>query len=357
MSVSSMRTWPTSSLIRCRCCSKTNLWKISSVLILLRHSNRPHLSNGMFLKHFPALYKSDFIRIVEKLVEQKEFSKVRAFLNQDSTLKEFLTEEIMKTKDKLKELSSAIELLYFIQWFTTRQSTARVSWHELYILAMSNKIVTSSLLEDSLSAIRTLESSSLGELLPKAILIISNRSLESIYSELKKLITALPANASLKSANDTSQFNLRTTVVAQKVTISKLAAETSPAEATYTKIVEGTITVLSQIFEHSFVNPSELLLSEAFIYDGKGPCREVFLPRPRFAVERALSSPHDYLNCECCGTAEEGLSASQPSISIMYRLYLESGSVLNMADLWSAFWTIVQSEDGSENEEEQEKAL
>ena len=80
------------------------------------------------------------------------------------------------------------------------------------------------------------------------------------------------------------------------------------------------------------------------------------MPAPRRAIERALSAPHDYLNCECCEGGGKGdaaaLSSSQPATAILYQLYLESGALINIADLWAAFSAVV----GTEGEEEKGEA-
>ena len=38
------------------------------------------------------------------------------------------------------------------------------------------------------------------------------------------------------------------------------------------------------------------------------------------------------------------LSSTQPSTAILYQLYLESGAMINVFDLWSAFNAIIGSE-------------
>ena len=39
------------------------------------------------------------------------------------------------------------------------------------------------------------------------------------------------------------------------------------------------------------------------------------------------------------------LSSTQPATAILYQLYLESGSLVNASDLWSAFNAIVGEEE------------
>ena len=98
-----------------------------------------------------------------------------------------------------------------------------------------------------------------------------------------------------------------------------------------------------------------LFLSEVMIYDLKSPHTEVFQPKPRLAIERALASPHDYLGCDCCSGVEGShgaLSATQPATAIVYQMYLESGTLINVSDLWSAFHAIAGDGDEEKRTED-----
>ncbi|KAG9714671.1 hypothetical protein KCU73_g16148, partial [Aureobasidium melanogenum] len=106
------------------------------------------------------------------------------------------------------------------------------------------------------------------------------------------------------------------------------------------------VEALETDFDVALINPKDLVFNEIFMYDLKSPHRDVFMPKPRAAIERALASPHDYLDCECCapdvGTGEENtLASTQPSTAILYQLYLEGGAMMNVADLRTAFVTIL----------------
>jgi len=46
--------------------------------------------------------------------------------------------------------------------------------------------------------------------------------------------------------------------------------------------------------------------------------------------------------------------ATQPATSIVYQLYLNAGSLINIYDLWSAFCSIVGAEDLEDGTEEKE---
>lgn len=198
---------------------------------------------------------------------------------------------------------------------------------------------------------------------------------------------------------------MRTTVIAQRVQLSKDSAALSEADKAFTRIVDGTTRLLAG---HLGVGPAgDVLLGEAWVYESRTPSRDVLVPRPLVVFERALVRPQDYLACECCadgpaaaqdhdqgttgqedhdqetagqdhdetGTAaatdnelqskkrktlETGVKPTMPATSILYQLYLETGSLINVADLWEAFYAVVgrppqaatetEAEDGGEDE-------
>jgi origin recognition complex subunit 3 len=72
--------------------------------------------------------------------------------------------------------------------------------------------------------------------------------------------------------------------------------------------------------------------------------RDVLVPRPRTVFERSFTRPHDYLACSCCKANEGGMPATWPTTPILYRMYLETGNLINVADLWSAFGATVSDE-------------
>ncbi|EDN02964.1 predicted protein [Histoplasma mississippiense (nom. inval.)] len=98
-------------------------------------------------------------------------------------------------------------------------------------------------------------------------------------------------------------------------------------------------------------------MHEAFLYDLRTPIKDAFTPRPRFTIERALSTPFDYLVASTHSTDDESTSSSKPAISILYNLYLETGSLVNAYDLWRAFYTMAGGDDGEESDEREALAL
>ncbi|KAL9128251.1 MAG: hypothetical protein Q9217_003041 [Psora testacea] len=298
-----------------------------------------------------------FRRYCETLLVEKDHCLVRTLLDNDSILKQTVKSGLRKCGEALRNITSAVNTLYNIHSRLTRDSSI---WFDAYILAMSNRLADSDLLNSSLSSLKKVQSYKMLEILD---VLVEDRTLppeiKSCHESLSQLTeeTAPARPSGLRSGYDIQHANLRTTVVAQRVELSKHATTVTLQEVMYTKIVDRLDQALQSYFQGSLINPKDLFLHEIFVYDLPSPHRDVFNPRTRFAIERALSSPHDYLGNECCDDTSEGLSASQPATAILYQLYLESGSLINTADLWSAFWIIVGNEDAEDEEQEHQRAL
>ena len=267
-------------------------------------------------------------------------------------------QEIQNGREALQAILKAIDLLFRMQSNLILKS--KTAWSEMYIQAMCGELTGSAAFDEMMVSVRKLPSDKMKALLddlagkPVALAF----KMAEIVTELEQAINSLEdPRIPLRSAYDVHHETLRTTVVAQKVSLSKNTSTLSAQDSAYTKIVDHIHANLRSYFDSSLVNPQDLFLNEIFIFDSKSPHRDVFAPKPRYAVERALSSPHDYLGCDCCGGSEGALSPTQPATAILYQLYLESGAAINTADLWSAFWTIVGGDDGEDEEAEQQRAL
>lgn len=139
---------------------------------------------------------------------------------------------------------------------------------------------------------------------------------------------------------------MRTTVIAQRVQLSQDSATLTDRDKQLTEVVDQ---ITSLLVSHIHAPaPRTVLFSEGWFYDSRAPWRDVFVPRPRVVLERSLTRPHDYLSCSCCKEDVSGLQATLPATSILYQLYLETGSLMNVADLWTAFVALVGEEEADE---------
>ncbi|KAF2281318.1 uncharacterized protein EI97DRAFT_410033 [Westerdykella ornata] len=302
-----------------------------------------------------------FRRWIEAKVDAGESRIVRKLLDSDDTLFDYIVSHLKSGQTALNGLSCAVRVLDSLRRSLQMSPTARLS--SIWVRAASADMIGSPFLRETMLSLKKMSPERFLQLLETW----SSDDLDSSFftldlglyvSELEALIEANDGSIHFRNQHDVGNESLRTTVVAQKVLLSKHKATLSEHDKAYSELVGRLHEELGAYFANAFIDPKDLFLSEILMYDLKSPHTEVFQPRPRFAIERALSSPHDYLGCDCCGTDRgegEGasLSATLPATAILYQLYLESGSLINVSDLWSAFHAMV----GDDEEDSEPRAM
>ncbi|OBT93749.2 hypothetical protein VE01_08109 [Pseudogymnoascus verrucosus] len=305
-----------------------------------------------------------FKAMVEHHIEEGDIDGLKDLINSDEELVQ-LAVKTLQEKDlmmftNLRRLAS----LHAVLSISTSAPTDPI---ELYVKFFADKFRESDFIQDAINSCKRYAPAEVIALagVVKGILARDSdtgeaESYSASEDEFLEAISALEdetvaliqeaeeSGTPLQSKYTMQSQTLRTTVVAQKVQLSKREFVLSKQDAAFTSIIEKLARTLEQYF--NFDSPQDLFLNEIWIYDSKSPYREVFTPRPRHAIERALSVPHDYLGCTCCKAAG-GLSSSHPATATLYQLYLETGGLINVFDLWSAFHTIVGADDDEERDE------
>jgi origin recognition complex subunit 3 len=284
---------------------------------------------------------------VETLLENGEASTPKRLLDSDEFLLEYLKEEIMAGHQVLEKILSTVEIIMTLQKQTPALQQQLMS--TLLLDALAGQLRDSNFEKNMLMCLKKSNSESLLLTLQDILPTTSgdlHKTCTKLLKELGKLQAQQQDGGALRSEQDLHNATLRTTVVAKKVELSKQKSTLTKSDAAYSDLLRRFIEALETHFDTTLINPKGLVFNEIFIYDLKSPHRDVFTPKPRAAIERALASPHDYLDCECCapdvGTgAENSLAATQPSTAILYQLYLEGGALINVADLRTAFVTVL----------------
>jgi origin recognition complex subunit 3 len=304
-------------------------------------------------------YANNLSSWVEMLLKDGKAREVRKLLDSDQHLFETIMDNIKSGQEVLSALTAAAASLWRLR--VVLQLTPQIPLSAIWVRAALGEIAGSALLRETLLHLKKVSSDKIGPVLAafkEAERIYLPFSIATYENELEGLLKNTSASAPLRTEDDVRNSTLRMTVVAQKVELSKHKAALSEQDKLYSDLISRLHHDLDDYFSSTFIDPKDLFLSEILIYDLRSPHTEVFQPKPRFAIERALATPHDYLGCDCCGAVGDGkdaqatLSASQPATAILYQLYLESGSLINASDLWSAFHAIV----GEENEDDAAKA-
>lgn len=281
-------------------------------------------------------------------MENGDYETTRSLLEEDAFLQDNLSHYINESYERIQCILQALKLISLAQSLISPNNIT--TWSTLYTGGMSGKLKDSILVRDLLDSIKKLPPHIMRDLLT-SLSAYPVPDVPSILLDLDNLLAAREPNTSpLRSEHDINHRTLRTTVIAQKVSLSRQKPALSSQNLAYSELVGRFSTQLAQFLHTNLIDPRTLFLHEILIYDLKSPHRDVFTPRPRFAIERALSMPHDYLGCNCCKGLDSALSPSQPPTAILYQLYLECGAIINGADLWAAFHAVVGNE-GSENEE------
>ena len=312
--------------------------------------------------HYEALRNLDSFRtFCRLLLENNEVTRLQDLLDNDEILFGLVRQRVRNGRDALADMTVAVSVIRELQRFLSNQQVPSRS--KLYLQAMSNKLNDSSLVRSLLLSIRKAPSNTALDIMDAVMALDVPEDIRHRCSGLQRQLAEMvkdptTSDQPLRSEDDIKNSTLRTTVVAQKVELSKQKSSLSKQDTAYTAILRRFTDLLEEYFEAKLINPKILVFHEIFLYDLKSPHREVFTPRPRHAIERALATPHDYLDCDCCaptqaGADEASLAASQPVTAVLYQLYLETGSLINASDLWQAFQAVM----GDERSEEQNMAF
>ncbi|KAF2831225.1 hypothetical protein CC86DRAFT_390876 [Ophiobolus disseminans] len=323
------------------------------------------LRNGLAFEDLPAeAFEAarnlpSFRRLVEDKLEDGRPGNVRQLLESDQHLFQQITKSMETGQHALSTLSHAAQVLFSIR--ASLQISPSIRLSSMWTRAAAGDMVGSPILRETMLSIKKISSDKFVDLLAALSSLhgdFFNMDLDTLQQELNSLIEKNDTSAPLRTQHDVRNDSLRTTVVAQKVLLSKHKAALSEQDRAYSDLVGRFHDQLEEYFESAFIDPQSIFLSEVLIYDLKSPHTEVFQPKPRFAIERALATPHDYLGCDCCSGVdgnEAALAATQPATAIVYQMYVESGALINVSDLWSAFNAIAG--DGEEDNEPKTMAL
>lgn len=280
---------------------------------------------------------------------------VRGLLDSDSKIFEYTKEHLLTGTWALSTMIRAVNVLYVLQ--ASVSAAQQVSMSSLVVDALGGQLHGSPWMRTALLRLRRCNSETLLVVLTQLLMVSKDELNElcgSLLSELSHLLQGQKAGGGpLRSEEDLQNATLRTTIVAKKVELSKQKSTMTKGDTAYSSLLRRLVVSLEEYFAGALIDPKALVFNEIFIYDLKSPHRDVFTPKPRFAVERALAAPHDYLDCACCApdpndADENTLSASQPATAVLYQLYLESGALVNVSDLRTAFIAITDTNNQNE---------
>ncbi|EDV95488.1 origin recognition complex subunit 3 [Drosophila grimshawi] len=93
-------------------------------------------------------------------------------------------------------------------------------------------------------------------------------------------------------------------------------------------------------------------LHELYVFTDIATVRRNIIGAPRAALHTALNNPHFYMQCKCCELQDQTqLVGTMPDLSVVYKLHLECGRMINLFDWLQAFRSVLRSADEQENAE------
>lgn len=265
----------------------------------------------------------------EAQLDAGETSLVQQSLESNPGLFDLVRDKINLGLSKIRKLILAVQFLDAIHSII-QPSQNEMTFASYYIMALNSELAGSPFLRESLLHIKKLSSEMLEKVLETGASTAPDGSRTDFASyriSLQELSrSAEAAGQPLKSQNDIRASTLRTTVVSQKIELSKTKSSLSKYDAQYSEILESFHNDLERYLQESLVNPQDLTFHEIFLYDIKSQT-DAFTARPRYVIERALSTPMDYLGCNCCTNEDKG---EDEEVSRLYNI--NRSSVLNQAE-------------------------
>ena len=250
------------------------------------------------------------------MLGKSDARKVRRLLDSDRYLYDNTMENIKSGQIVISNLVGATSILAAIR--NSIQRTPYVSRSTLYVRAVSGELDGSPIVRETLLMVKKASSDLLYQIL-EVLSALKERSFPidvvTYQRELDSLIKENTNETPLRSQHDVRSNTLRTTIVAQKVELSKHRSTLSEQDTAYSELIGRFHDDIESYFTNTFISPQSMFLSEVLLYDLRSPHSETFVPKPRFVIERSLSSPHDYLNCSCCSSPEAGKDEVQFQLS------------------------------------------
>ncbi|KAG5440854.1 hypothetical protein PCK2_000009 [Pneumocystis canis] len=310
---------------------------------------------------------SSMRRYTEALLDAGDVQSVELLFNDDDYFRNVMDTLIHNMEKHNEKLSTSILLLNIIQKkhvSSTRKAT--LTW--LYGELLKNDIHD---LATLLDPIKTMSPQDLLECIQE-VLTIENISihflnLEMFYKKITDLIESSTQNDPvpiMNSENNTSMFIETSTKIGLKVNINTVETE-------FSSVKKSLHQYLQEKLKENLISPMTLPLHELYYFNYTRTYLDVFHPRIRATIDTALSMPGHYLSCDCndkkqaendnhmTKSSQSQICIScQPKICIAYKLFLESGSLINISNWLVAFIQSVSCENKqNDNKQESEKYL
>ncbi|KAK9455624.1 origin recognition complex subunit 3 N-terminus-domain-containing protein [Dipodascopsis uninucleata] len=249
----------------------------------------------------------DYITLkMDQKVENKD--EIRKLITDSKALLKLFLYSRESFHSYLNGLTDVLKLLATLLSLYQEGSTSyqyKRSQMDLLIDALSGKLIESSLLKE-------LE------------MFLNRMNVETV----EKLLSLL---------NDNFSSNSDITAMKARWKVEERIGKSSHRE------LNADISVSLSNYIRSSIKPyTDFVFHEILVFEGSPIYESVFSPKYRATIERGLSDPNYYLDqLPQLDSAEDGNDLDILPISLAYRLYKESGPLINVYDYWSAFHQVL----------------
>ncbi|XP_050393465.1 origin recognition complex subunit 3 isoform X1 [Patella vulgata] len=284
-----------------------------------------------------------------KLIQDSKFTKLR------------VTELLQQLHDYHKAFFPVLNLLHTLSCKLPKHPLGK-QLRELYSICIECTLVESDVYKEACDLLRLLSKEELIGLIREGISLLTEEilphELDMLPAQLESILTRfndldaetehIPEEDAEEESKDAVALPKKTDLHNLRKTLQELEKKKKRLSP-YAKLREESVNELDHIFRKYLKCPTSIPLYELLYYNSVSVIKHHINASPRAAIQRALSCPHHYLQCECCKGDVGSILSTMPDVCIVYKLHLECGQLINLYDWLQAFVTVVTSED-EENE-------
>lgn len=168
------------------------------------------------------------------------------------------------------------------------------------------------------------------------------KTLDEMRSKLQLVIEAGTNISEVNKENSASGDLIQLSRQGLKEKLLKMAKEGKQVSE-FSKAMEENLEFIKTEIVAKFLKPLSKApaLHELFVFSDITTVRRHIMGAPRAALHTALNNPQFYLQCKCCDLESGTLVSTLPDISVVYKLHLECGKMINLFDWLQAFRAVV----------------
>ncbi|KTW25621.1 hypothetical protein T552_03481 [Pneumocystis carinii B80] len=293
-------------------------------------------------------------RFTEDLLDKGDIYSAESLLNDDYYFRNIINTLIHDIEEHNRKLDVSISFLNIIQGkYASSVRKKSLSW--IYGKLLENNIQQN--LDTILNPIKIMSSIDILQFIQEALTLkdIYDQfpDLEGFYKKIFDIVESSEHKNLIDISDNEINASNKTEEISNKAN-SELNDDVINSE--FYNIRNSLYQYLQEIFRKYFVSPMTYPLHELYYFNYSRAYLDAFHPRIRAAIDTALSLPSHYLSCNYeVGDKEneDNLSIpSLPKICISYRLFLESGFLINVSDWLTAF--IQSASKGNDKDDKQD---